>query len=62
MILEKVEITPSELDSLTTWFLHSLRIAYPKFTLEKGNELFPKLRNKIELWPNFRVVIWRKPE
>jgi hypothetical protein len=62
MILEKVEITASELDSLTIWFLDSLRIAYPRFTLEQANELFPKLRTKLQLWPNFRVVAWRKPD
>jgi hypothetical protein len=60
MNLQQIEITPSELNALTVWILDSFRITYPKFTLEMGDKLFPEMRKRIQLWPNFRVVAWKK--
>jgi hypothetical protein len=61
MILEKVEITPLELDSLTAWFLDSL-VLMTIHDPVKDARLFAEMRNRLQLWPNFRVVTWRKPD
>lgn len=55
MTLDKIEITPSELDALTVWIFDSL-----KLNCTANLELFAKLRTKLELFPVFRVVTWRK--